>query len=95
LFRSMTTYKSPRNDYALACPLLLAHPGADAWTPTAMSWRVFDAVPGRKEFIELSNGSHAPLESPAYQELNAAIRRFLSAQGNRDRTPETLATTNG
>jgi alpha-beta hydrolase superfamily lysophospholipase len=94
-FRSITTYKSPRSDYALPCPLLLAHPGADAWTPTAMSRRVFDAVPGRKEFIELSNGAHLPLESPAYQELNAAIERFLSVQAKRDRTPETVSTTIG
>jgi alpha-beta hydrolase superfamily lysophospholipase len=82
LFRSMTTYRPPRDDCALACPLLLVHPGADAWTPTAMSRRVFEAVPGRKELLELSNGSHAPLESPAYQELNAAIARFLSAHSS-------------
>jgi alpha-beta hydrolase superfamily lysophospholipase len=83
LFRSMTAYEPPRDDYALACPLLLAHPGADAWTPTAMSRSVFDRVPASKELIVLSNGSHAPLEGPAYQELNAEIGRFFSTAGGR------------
>jgi hypothetical protein len=53
------------------------HPGADDWTPTAMSRIAFDKVTGPKQFVELTNGAHAPLERPAYDELNKAILRFL------------------
>jgi pimeloyl-ACP methyl ester carboxylesterase len=80
LFRSMVQYQPPRDDYALACPLLLVHPGADLWTPTALSRPVFDAVSGAKYFRELSNGAHAPLEDPAYRELNTTVREFLAAR---------------
>jgi alpha-beta hydrolase superfamily lysophospholipase len=77
-FRSMHRYTPPAADYALPCPLLLVHPGADTWTPTAMSLPVFAQVPGAKTLTVLSNGAHAPLESPAYAELLAAILAFLA-----------------
>ena len=77
-FRSLYRYRAPRADLALACPLLLVHPGADAWTPTAMSRALFEQVPGPKRMIELTNGAHTPLESPAYGELLAAVLAFLA-----------------
>jgi alpha-beta hydrolase superfamily lysophospholipase len=64
--------------WVLDCPLLLAHPGADAWTPTALSLPVFKKIVAEKRFVELSNGSHLPTEQPAYAELLAAVRNFLS-----------------
>jgi len=78
-FRSIHRYRSPRGDYALPCPILLVHPGADAWTPTAMSMPVFDAIPTPKRFRELTNGSHLPAESPAYAELRGEIEAVLAA----------------
>lgn len=62
---------------ALPCPLLLVHPGADDWTPTALSQAVFDRIETPKTFRELSNGSHLPLEQPAYKELMAAVEEWL------------------
>lgn len=64
----------------LRCPLLLVHPGADFWTPTAMSRPAFDRIesPG-KRLRELSNGTHLPLEQPARDELQEEIARFLAA----------------
>jgi len=62
---------------ALPCPLLLVHPGADAWTPTALSLPVFERLRTQKRFVELSNGAHLPLEQPAFQELAAALRECL------------------
>jgi alpha-beta hydrolase superfamily lysophospholipase len=76
-FRTAFDYVPPAPDLRLACPLLLVHPGADTWTPTTLSKAVFDRVPGRKRFVELSCGSHAPLERPAYDELCAASIGFL------------------
>jgi len=57
--------------------VLLVHPGADAWTPTAMSLRTFEALNADKRFVELSNGSHLPAERPAFQELSGAVIQFL------------------
>jgi alpha-beta hydrolase superfamily lysophospholipase len=76
-FRTLHMYR-PRPDYDLACPLMLVHPGADAWTPTAMSMPVFDAVTSPKRFRELSNGAHLPLEEPAMSELKNETEQFLS-----------------
>lgn len=75
---------APRS-LALDCPLLLAHPGADAWTPTDISLATFDRIEARKEFVELSNGSHLPLEQPAYGELIAQVARFLDRVTDRKR----------
>ena len=81
--RFFRTYRAhPVHSLRLDCPLLLVHPGADAWTPTHMSLATFDQIEARKEFIELTNGSHLPLEQPAYSELNEHIARFLNLVGD-------------
>lgn len=61
----------------LDCPLLLVHPGADQWTPTAMSLPVFERLQTKKDLIELSNGTHLPLEQPAFAEFGDAVVAFL------------------
>lgn len=72
-----TAHKHRADDLALTCPVQLVHPGADAWTPTAMSLRTFEALNADKRFVELSNGSHLPAERPAFQELSGAVIQFL------------------
>ncbi|MFN3834721.1 MAG: alpha/beta hydrolase [Glycocaulis sp.] len=72
-----TLHQRKAKHLAPGCPLLLVHPGADAWTPTELSLRVYERIEGPKEFVELSNGSHLPLERPAFDELQASISRFL------------------
>lgn len=74
-FRTVHEFKPP--SLKLHCPLLLVHPGADAWTPTPISLATFNRIEARKQFVELSNGSHLPIEQPAYSELNAQVARFL------------------
>ncbi len=74
-FRTLHAYE--RACFDLSCPLLLAHPGADAWTPTALSRPVFDAVTSPKAFLELTNGSHLVLEEPALTQLQEATLSFL------------------
>lgn len=75
-FRTLHAHQAARS---LGCPLLLVHPGADRWTPTALSRRAFDRLQGPKELVELSNGSHLPLEQPARDELREHVRRFLAS----------------
>lgn len=73
----------------IGCPLLLVHPGSDAWTPTELSKPAFDRVGGQKRLRELTNGSHLPLEQPALAELQDEVKAFLapialSATDNQD-----------
>ena len=77
LFRTMHERKADR--LSPAGKLLLVHPGADAWTPTAISLPAFERVDGPKEFVELSNGAHLPLEQPAFDELRTCLERFLKS----------------
>lgn len=74
-FRTAHTY--PAGELRLDCPLLVIHPGADRWTPTALSRNVFERIDARKTFVELSNGAHLPLEQPAYRELTQRVEQFL------------------
>lgn len=74
-FRSVHQYKV--SSLNLECPLLLVHPGKDDWTQTALSLKVFNEIVAKKSFVELSNGSHLPLEQPAYTELNHTVVEFL------------------
>jgi len=60
-------------------PIWLAHPGADRWTPTALSRGFFQRLTGEKRFRELSNGAHLPLEQPAFSELKEEMSHFLSS----------------
>lgn len=78
-FRSLHQYRPVQPDLALKCPLLLVHPGADSWTPTAMSMPAYEAVPGAKRLRVLTNGSHLPAEAPAWAELCEEIGDFLES----------------
>jgi alpha-beta hydrolase superfamily lysophospholipase len=74
-------------NWALHCPLLLVHPGQDAWTPTELSLAVFDKIQAAKRFVELSNGSHLPAEEPANGELIVEVERFLNEIVRNSRFP--------
>ncbi|MGF1614300.1 MAG: alpha/beta hydrolase [Gammaproteobacteria bacterium] len=74
-FRTMHARKA--SAVVLNCPLLLVHPGADAWTPAALSKLAFERVQGPKQFVALTNGSHLPVERPAIDELRENVGRFL------------------
>ena len=74
-FRTMHARKAPT--LKPRCPVLLVHPGADAWTPTALSRPAFARIEGEKEMVELTNGSHLPAEQPARDELRTHIESFL------------------
>ncbi len=82
-FRSLHEYRPDHADLALPCPLLLAHPGADEWTPLAMSEPTFDAIPGPKRLRVLSGGSHMPSEPEAWAELSEEVGTFLRQSESR------------
>lgn len=80
-WRSMGRTPPAVEPEVMMTPLLLAHPGADAWTPTALSLPTFERFAGKKTLVRLSNGSHLPLEVPARDELAAAMVAFLDEVG--------------
>ncbi|TGM53075.1 alpha/beta fold hydrolase [Leptospira adleri] len=59
------------------CPILLAHPGIDPWTPLALSRPFFDRIPGDKKFVLLEGAGHFPYEEPGLFQLKTAIYDFI------------------
>ena len=59
------------------CPVLLAHPGDDRWTPTAVSTPTFDRIRGPKELVILENCGHVPVEEPGVRQFEEAVGAFL------------------
>lgn len=78
-----TLHQTGLTHETLPCPLLLVHPGADAWTPIELSRRTFERLCGAKRLRVLTNGSHLPVERPAYDELGTEFSGFLAALGPR------------
>ncbi|MFO7780596.1 MAG: alpha/beta fold hydrolase [Spirochaetia bacterium] len=60
-----------------ACPLLLAHPALDMWTPPALSREVFDRLACPKRYVELEGAGHFPYEQPGATQLEEAVGAFL------------------
>jgi alpha-beta hydrolase superfamily lysophospholipase len=77
-WRTLHQCKAPNGNLDLPCPILLAHPGADAWTPVALSLPAFERIGTPKRLRVLTNGSHLPAERPAYDELREEIAAFLA-----------------
>lgn len=69
-------------------PLLLVHPGADEWTPVALSlplyerWRSRDAgdLDQHKSIVMLPGGAHLPLERVAFDALQRTVLAWLAEQ---------------
>lgn len=79
--RSWMTYAPALEPEAFdRCPVLLAHPGDDRWTPTALSLAFFDRLPGPKRFVELENCGHVPIEEPGLTTLTAELAAFLRGE---------------
>lgn len=81
-WRTLHEYRPDQGNLDLPCPFLLAHPGADAWTPVALSMPAFNRIGSPKRLRVLTNGSHLPAERPAYDELREEIEGFLRAIGH-------------
>lgn len=59
------------------CPVLLAHPAADRWTPVAASRPFFDKLACPKELVLLEGCGHIPLEQPGLERFQEAVAAFL------------------
>jgi len=73
----MTTVPATEPEDFTACPVLLAHPGADRMTDIALSRRFFDRLAAPKRMIVLEGASHMPTEHPGIDQLEAAVLEFL------------------
>jgi alpha-beta hydrolase superfamily lysophospholipase len=60
-----------------AAPVVLAHPGADRWTPLPVSASWFDELTVDKELIVLEGCGHFPVEPGAVPGLSAALEAAL------------------
>lgn len=60
------------------CPMLLAHPEKDLWTPVEISELFFNRLHKiNKQLVILENAGHFPIESPGLQQLEESIIRFI------------------
>lgn len=58
-------------------PILLAHPGADRWTPVESSRIFFDRLQCEKTLVMLDNCGHFPVEEPGFSQLERSVLAFL------------------
>ncbi|WP_433566828.1 alpha/beta hydrolase [Nocardia sp. CA-151230] len=56
-----------------ACPVWLLHPGADRWTPLAVSRTFFDRIAAPKHLLVLDQAGHYPLEASGIRQLTTAL----------------------
>ena len=60
---------------ACSCPVFVAHATGDAVVPFEEGRRLFDAAPGRKQFLAMDGHPHRDFPNDAFY---AALRRFLA-----------------
>jgi alpha-beta hydrolase superfamily lysophospholipase len=56
-------------EHFTVCPIWLAHPGADRWTPLPLSQVFFDRIASPKTLVSLDNAGHCPIETPGAHQL--------------------------
>lgn len=56
-----------------ACPVTLAHPGDDRWTPLELSQSWFDRLAVEKHLVVLDGCGHFPVEQPGLTQLQDAL----------------------
>ncbi|MET9027181.1 alpha/beta hydrolase [Nocardia sp. NPDC004168] len=56
-----------------SCPVWLVHPGADRWTPLALSQSFFDRIAAPKRLVVLDAAGHFPVETPGIHQLADAF----------------------
>ena len=56
-----------------ACPVLLAHPAEDRWTPVQLSRTFFDRIRAPKQLVMLEGAGHFPVEQPGLDQLTDAV----------------------
>ncbi|MGF1585728.1 MAG: alpha/beta fold hydrolase [Bacteroidales bacterium] len=59
------------------CPVLLAHPEKDNWTPLELSSIFFNQIKSPKELVILQNAGHFPVEYPGIRQLEDSVVEFV------------------
>jgi len=62
------------------CPILLAHPHIDPWTPLELSKNFYDRIKGAKRLVVLEGCGHFPVEEPGQHQLEEAIQSMVRTQ---------------
>lgn len=70
-------YKIEPEDFDI-CPVLLAHPGQDRWTPLKLSKLFYDRFKCEKGLIILENAGHFPIEEDAVTQLEYAVIQYIN-----------------
>lgn len=78
LLASLFDADVPAPDAFDRCPVLLAHPADDVWTPVAISDPFFERLAVPKRRVLLEGCGHFPIESPGLAQLQAALAEFLA-----------------
>jgi len=60
------------------CPVLMAHPACDDWTPVAISDRFYQRLAAPKQRVLLEECGHFPVEQPGLDQLRDALLPFLA-----------------
>ncbi|PRY53414.1 alpha-beta hydrolase superfamily lysophospholipase [Knoellia remsis] len=61
-----------------ACPVMLAVPGADRWSPASLSMGFLERITQVPvEVVTLPRGSHLPVEKPALDTMVDAVEEFV------------------
>jgi alpha-beta hydrolase superfamily lysophospholipase len=60
------------------CPLLLAHPEDDRWTPVESSLIFFNKLKCNKKMMILQNAGHFPIEKPGINQLEDYAVSFIN-----------------
>jgi len=76
--RTWMDYSSKRDPNEVTSPVLLAHPGDDRWTPTELSMRFFNTLPGQKRLVVLDKCGHFPIEEPGLMQLETTVQGFVA-----------------
>ncbi|MFC5746206.1 alpha/beta fold hydrolase [Actinomadura rugatobispora] len=66
-----------------ACPVVLAHPADDRWTPAALSLPFFERLASEKRLVMLEGCGHLPVEEPGLTRLAEALGRLAADAARR------------
>ncbi|MDT9594262.1 alpha/beta hydrolase [Nocardioides zeae] len=80
LLASWFRHVAPAPEAYSACPVTLAHPAADTWTPIELGVRFLDRVTGAPtRLVPLEGCGHFPVEQPGLDVLVATVREVVDA----------------
>lgn len=68
---------------SMRTPITLLHPGMDAWTPVALSMRVFRRLASPGRVVMLRECGHFPVEEPGISDLISSVSELAACTDRR------------